>query len=49
MELINVKEVKEVRTIDEANELLSEGWVLLEIFNTAPGMLFIFGKSGLIH
>lgn len=47
MKMQDVKEVKEVRSVDEANELLDQDnrvWEILRITKTATGLLFIFGR-----
>lgn len=44
MKMQDVQEIKEVRSVDEANKLLDKGWEILRITQTATGLMFIFGK-----
>lgn len=45
MKMQDVQEIKEVRSVDEANKLLDKGWEILRITQTATGLMFIFGKQ----
>ncbi len=44
MKMIDVKEIREDRSIEKANELLDQGWEILRITQTVDGLLFIFGR-----
>ncbi len=44
MKMIDVKEIREERSIEKANELLDQGWEILRITQTVDGLLFIFGR-----
>ncbi len=44
MKMQEVHEIKEVRSVDEANELLDQGWEILRITQSASGLMFVFGK-----
>lgn len=45
MKMQDVQEIKEVRSVDEANKLLDKGWEILRITQTATGLMFNFGKK----
>lgn len=49
----DIREVKQINNIDEANKLISSGWVLLEtgskVLNDEPVFLFLLGKPALLE
>ena len=50
MKVSDVKEVREVVGADAANELLRQGWVLLEVYSNhsggrEDGFLYLFGSA----
>lgn len=40
-----ILEIKEIVSADEANSLLKENWVLLEVCNTQKGAMYVLGKK----
>ena len=43
----NVRELKICKTIEEANQLLSEGWILFDIFSETQSLLL--GRTFLLE
>ena len=43
MKLTNVRELLETTKIDEANQKLTDGWVLIETFHSEGVIKFVLG------